>query len=228
MKNNKFPIEIAPSILAADFARLYDEIALVEAAGCGILHLDIMDGHFVPNISFGPVVCAAVRKVSGAFLDAHLMIDNPENFIEPFREAGVDQLTIHTEIQRDHLEVLRAIRSAGIACGISIKPGTDPAELLEALELVDLVLVMSVEPGFGGQEFIPSTPDRIREIAGMIEDSGRIIEISVDGGINRETAPLVVEAGANRLIAGSAVFRGTPEENINSTMAVLNLEWGPA
>jgi len=219
MNRLPFPVELAPSILSADFARLGEEIAQVEEAGCRVLHLDIMDGHLVPNISFGPVVCASIRRVTDCWLDAHLMIEEPEKFLEDFRRAGVDGITVHWEIPGKCIEVLKSIRAAGLSPGVSLRPSTPVGLLRPALELVDVVLMMSVEPGFGGQAFLPESPARIAELAGMIEESGRLIRIAVDGGINEKNAPLVVEAGASRLIAGSAIFRGDVRRNVRDLLA---------
>ncbi len=216
---NGAPIEIAPSLLSADFAFLGRDIALLESAGCRVLHLDVMDGHYVPNITIGPAVVSAVRRVSKSELDTHLMIEDPGRFLEAFRAAGSDQLTIHYEIAGDCRKVLSKIRASGMSPGISLKPGTPVEEIGGLLDLVDLVLVMSVEPGFGGQEFIPESLERIRTLKGMVAKTGREILISADGGINLRTAAAAAAAGAARLVAGSAVFRGDPAANYRALLA---------
>lgn len=207
-------VEIAPSLLSADFARLADDIRQVEAAGCGVLHLDVMDGHFVPNLTIGPVVAAAVRKVTGLKLGAHLMIEEPGRYIEAFAGAGVDEITIHQEIAGDFLAVIREIKKLGLRAGVSTRPGTEVSKIVPALSLVDVVLVMSVEPGFGGQAFLPGSEERIAETRRLAGETGRPITVAVDGGITVETAPRAVRAGAEELIAGSAVFSGDIGRNI--------------
>ncbi len=199
-------VKIAPSILAADFSRLGDDIARVENCA-DYLHLDVMDGVFVPNISFGPCVIATLRRRSKLFFDVHLMITNPMRYIDDFVKAGADMITIHYESCDNHAEVLKAIRAKGVKAGISIKPAT-PAFILEPLlEYVDMVLVMTVEPGFGGQSFIPETLDSVRAVAQMIDAKGLSIEIEVDGGISSETIREAYDAGARVFVAGSSVFR---------------------
>jgi len=209
-------IVIVPSLLSADFSCLAAEIRKVEEAGCRDLHLDVMDGHFVPNITIGPVVAKAIRRVSGSFLTAHLMIEEPERYIDAFKESGMDQIIIHQEIEADFVEVLAQIKKAGMAAGISIRPKT-PVETIEpGIELLDSILIMSVEPGFGGQEYIPGSEAKVEKARQIVARHGRTIPIGVDGGINTETAPIVARAGATRLIAGSAVFKGDVPRNIAS------------
>ncbi len=206
------PPRVAPSILAADFARLGDEVRAVSEAGADYLHVDVMDGHFVPNITIGPAVVKALRPFSDKPFDVHLMISPADPFIADFAEAGADILTVHPEAGPHLHRTLQLIKSKGLRAGVSLNPGT-PAETVDyVLDAVDLVLVMCVNPGFGGQSFIPAALDKIKALRRKIDAAGRPVEIEVDGGINAETAPLVVAAGADVLVAGTAVFRGGPEE----------------
>ncbi len=194
---------IAPSLLACDFAELREEIRRVEAGGARILHLDIMDGHFVPNLSIGIPVVEAVRRSTDLPLDVHLMISEPGRYIQSFREAGADLLTIHVEAADDPRPLLEEIRSLGAGAGISLNPPTPVDSLEGCLDLCDLVLVMSVMPGFGGQEFDPAAPDKLRRLR---ELAGPDVLLSIDGGVNRDTAGICVEAGADMLVIGSALF----------------------
>ncbi len=200
-------IGIAPSILAADFSILGAEIKHAENAGADLLHVDIMDGHFVPNLSMGPPIVKAVRKASMLPFDVHLMVTNPENYALPFIEAGADHITIHVEIDSDIAEILRQIHRTGCSAGLSLRPGTPAASLLPYMEEIDLILVMTVEPGFGGQAFRTDVLPKIQEIRTMIDQAHRPIHLEVDGGINTTTAPRVLAAGANLLVAGTSVFR---------------------
>jgi len=204
--NNRRVI-LAPSLLAADFARLADDIAKVEQ-DADWLHLDVMDGHFVPNITFGPPLVAAVRRVSALPLDVHLMISNPEAYIDAFAEAGADMITVHAEASVHLHRTIQAVRAAGRRAGVALNPHT-PLDVLEyVLDDVDLVLVMTVNPGFGGQSFIEATVPKIRALHRMLQERGlrQRVHVQVDGGINAATAPVVIEAGADVLVAGSAVF----------------------
>ncbi len=200
-------IKISPSVLACDFSKLGEEALRVEKAGADMLHLDVMDGNFVPNISFGPDVIASVRGLSNLCFDVHLMIDNPGRYIDKFVAAGADIITIHYESCENQKEVLKMIREAGKKAAISIKPMTPAFVLDPLLAYVDMVLVMTVEPGFGGQKFMEDTMESVRTLRAMIKESGYAIDIQVDGGINAETAAIAAEAGANIFVAGSSVFK---------------------
>ena len=199
-------IYIAPSLLAADFANLEKEIEKVRHAGAHSLHLDVMDGAFVPNISFGPPVIASIRKKTKLFFDVHLMIKNPQRYIESFVRAGADCITIHLESTSRPKDAIQKIKDYDMKAGIAISPATPVDTVLPYLPLVDMVLVMTVEPGFGGQQLIPETLDKVRAIKEYIDAHNIDIDIEVDGGINERNAILAVEAGANILVAGSAIF----------------------
>jgi ribulose-phosphate 3-epimerase len=209
------PLLVAPSILAADFSRLAEGIRVIEEGGGDWVHLDIMDGCFVPNITFGPQMVAALRPHTRKFFDAHLMIVHPENYVERFIEAGADGVTIHLEAAVHVHRLLSSIRALGKKAGVSIVPSTPAEALSELLEDVDLVLVMTVNPGFGGQALIPRTLEKVRRLDAMRREHGYGYRIQVDGGINRETCGQVVAAGADVLVVGSAVFNaGDPEQEI--------------
>ncbi len=198
--------EILPSILSADFARLADSIAPLEAAGCSMFHVDVMDGHYVPNITIGPPVVASLRKATKAQLDVHLMIENPELYIPAFTDAGANLISIHQEACIHLDRTLHLIRDHGARPGVVINPGTPVSTLDDVLDLVDYVLIMSVNPGFGGQKFIPHAVDKVRQLAWKRKERGLQFHIEIDGGISRETLPAVVNAGAEWLVAGSAIF----------------------
>ena len=203
---------IAPSILASDFSRLGRAIRAAEAGDADIIHVDVMDGHFVPNLTVGPPVVKSIRACGKRPFDVHLMIEEPENFIAPFADAGANNLTTHVELGGKIHGVIQQIHEKGCSAGICLKPATPAEALTPYLDEVDLVLIMTVEPGFGGQEFMHDMLPKIRRVRQMIEESGRKIHIEVDGGIAPETTPLVTEAGANVLVAGTAVFGGGDAE----------------
>ncbi len=208
--------KIAPSLLSADFSRLGEEVKRVEAAGADWLHFDVMDGHFVPNLTIGPLVVSSLRDKTGLFFDVHLMIQRPEQFIADFAEAGADLITVSAEACTHLHRVLQTIRALGKKAGVALNPATPLTSIEYILDEVDVVLIMSVNPGFGGQKFIPAVLPKITALKKMLGE--RPVEISVDGGINAETAPLVVEAGATVLVAGTSVFG---QENMIKAIKML-------
>lgn len=206
------PVLIAPSILACDFARLGEEVRAVSEAGADYIHVDVMDGHFVPNLTIGPSVIAALRNYSKLPFDVHLMIAPADPFIPAFAEAGADILTVHPEAGPHLHRTLQLIKGLGKKAGIALNPATPVAAVEEALELADLVLVMSVNPGFGGQSFIAGALRKIEALRTLMDRRGLKADLEVDGGINAKTAPSVIAAGANVLVAGTAVFTGKPAD----------------
>src|SRR5687767_10481087 len=207
--------EIAPSILSADFSKLGEEIRAIETGGATVLHFDVMDGQFVPNITVGLPVLKSVRKVTDLTIDAHLMIENPGNYAVQFVEAGADMVSVHVEADAHLQRTLTAIREAGGKAGIAINPGTPLFALEECLPYADFILLMSVNPGFGGQKFIPTSLDKLRRLRRMIDERGLSTRIEIDGGIDAGNINKIVEAGAEIIVAGSAVFgRGKPTEAV--------------
>ncbi len=199
-------IKISPSLLAADFSRLAEEVHAMDAAGAAYLHLDVMDGHFVPNISMGPCVISALRGHTNALFDVHLMISDPLSYIEDYVKAGADLITFHTECDSNICDTIDRIHSFGKAAGLSIKPATPVSEILPYLDDIEMALVMTVEPGFGGQKFMQGPVSKVAELYEAARERGLDLDIEVDGGISEQTAPAVCSAGANVLVAGSALF----------------------
>ena len=220
MKKN---ILISPSVLAADFSKLGEEIQLVSEEGADLIHLDVMDGHFVPNLSFGADIIKGIRGFSNLPFDVHLMIENPEHYVDAYVEAGANFITVHPEATPHIHSVLQKIHKAGVKTGIALNPGT-PIEALEnVIDIIDLIIVMTVNPGFGGQSFLSSQLPKISKIRTIIDDGGHSIDISVDGGINPITAKLAIDAGANILVAGTSIFKAGDETYSKSIKRLRNL-----
>lgn len=199
-------IKIAPSILSADFRNLEEEIKKVESGGADLVHIDVMDGHFVPNITIGPLIVKACKKATSLPLDVHLMIENPDRYIPVFAKAGADIITIHVEASKDLFEDIELIRQNNAKAGVVVNPTTPIGSVYEVLDKIDMVLIMSVNPGFEGQKFMPEALDKVRKLKKEIDTRGLIVDIEIDGGINFETAKEAIKAGANVLVAGSAIF----------------------
>ncbi len=218
--------QLVPSILSADFSRLGEQVREVEAAGIGRIQIDIMDGHFVPNITMGPGIVQAVRGCTKMTLEAHLMISNPQEYIDTFAKAGADVIIIHQEASPHLHKLIKQIKSAGKQAGIALTPSTPIIMLQDILSLCDLILVMTVNPGFGGQEFIPEMLPKIAQLKQMLMQRGLSPDIEVDGGINEETIPQVVKVGANLLVAGSSVYNSkeSVEEAVNKLRGVLSVK----
>mgnify|MGYP004726189109 FL=1 len=213
---------LAPSILAADFKELGQAIKTIEENGAEYLHYDVMDGIFVPSISFGMPVLASIRSCTKQVMDVHLMITEPIRYIKEFKEAGADLITIHLEACEDVAATIQAIREAGLKVGLSIKPATEAEAIRPYLDQIDMILVMSVEPGFGGQKFIPESLEKIRALRAMVEEAGVNVDIEVDGGIYQANVKEVLDAGANIIVSGSGVFKGDIAKNIREFMEILN------
>ena len=208
-------VKVAPSILSADFSKLGDEVRLMEQSGADIIHCDVMDGVFVNNITFGMKMVEDLRKITTLPLDCHLMIVQPEKYVERFAKAGADYITVHYEACKDNLkEVLQLIKSTGVKCGAVINPDTPVSAIEDVIALCDMVLVMSVFPGFSGQKFIPEALDKLRQVRAIIENSGRDIELQLDGGVTLENVEQIKEAGATIIVAGNTIFKAEDKEKV--------------
>ncbi len=213
-------IKIAPSILSADFAKLGEEVAAITRAGADYIHVDVMDGHFVPNLTIGPGVVKSLRPYSDRIFDVHLMISPVDPYVEAFADAGADIITVHAEATPHFHRTIQHIKSLGKKAGISLNPGTPTNVIKHVMDMVDLVLIMSVSPGFGGQKFIPSSVEKIKEVRKMIIKEGRHVDLQVDGGININTFQTAIDAGADVLVAGTATFTGGPSKYMENISAL--------
>ena len=214
--------KLAPSILAADFSILGEQIKKVESAGAEYLHIDVMDGSFVPSISFGLPLISSIRKSTGLTFDVHLMVTEPERFVDQFADAGANILTVHQEACTHLNRTLKHIKERGVKTGVALNPATDISTLKYVLNYLDMILVMSVNPGFGGQEFIPETLEKLKDVKNMVKASGRDIDIEVDGGITLKNVDTILKAGANVIVSGSSVFRGNITDNVKNFLEILH------
>jgi ribulose-phosphate 3-epimerase len=217
------PKKIAPSLLSADFSKLQEQITLMEEGGADLHHVDVMDGHFVPNITFGPFIVKAIKKCSNIPLDVHLMIENPEKYVEDFVKAGADYLTVHVEATKHIHRLLQQIRATGAKVGVSLNPGTPLSSIEEILDDVDMILIMSVNPGFGGQSFIPQSLNKIRRLRKMLSDRGLDhVEIEIDGGVKLENIAEVAAAGVDIFVSGSGIYNApNPKEMITEMKKII-------
>ena len=212
---------LSPSLLGADFKHLEEEIARIERGGAKYLHLDVMDGAFVPSISFGMPVLKSVRKITDLVLDVHLMIEDPDRYIDDFVKCGADIITVHYEACKDVKKTLELIKSKGVKAGVTIKPKTPNSVLADVLDMADMILLMTVEPGFGGQAYIPESTGKIKELRQMLNEKGLDTDIEVDGGIKKDNLQMVLDAGANVIVAGSAIFKGDIEQNVKDFLHIM-------
>ena len=214
-------LKLAPSILSADFACLLSDIQKIERGGADYIHVDVMDGHFVPNISFGAPVMNALNGKTSLPYDVHLMIEDPDRYIDDFVKCGADIITVHYEACKDVKKTLELIKSKGVKAGVTIKPKTPNSVLTDVLDMADMILLMTVEPGFGGQAYIPESTGKIKELRQMLNEKGLDTDIEVDGGIKKDNLQMVLDAGANVIVAGSAIFKGDIEQNVKDFLRIM-------